>query len=351
MPLHLWPEADLRAWQAATAAVDPFADNGGERAYMRPHSNRRLQSSYGRWLTFLELSGDLKQSLEPAKRIRKDTVEHFVRALQALGNMPSTIALRLTDLLLMARLFEPTADWGFIARLADRVRARESKPRNKRLYLRGSDELYNLGLELMESAGQQSTSARAASRFRDGLMIALLALIPLRRKNFVQLRLGTELKKLDGRWVVKISGLTTKTHAPLDFDWPEELAGSLETYLEVHRPVLLARRYRWFTRAGDHLWVAQSGSPLTEMALYDSVRKRTRVAFGAAMNPHAFRDAAATTLAIHDPEHVRVAAPVLGHRSLSTTEKYYNKATSLDAHRRYTDAVSRLRQPSRRSSP
>lgn len=351
MPLHQWPKADLEVWRASTAAVDPFADQGGERAGMRAHSNRRLQSSYGRWLTVLVRSGDLAQDAEPAKRIRKDSVEQFVRTLQDLGNMPSTIALRLTDLLLMARLFEPAADWGFIARLAKRVGAKDSKPKDKRASLRGSHELLKLGHELMESAELQSSSATSASRFRDGLMIALLARVPLRRKNFVQLRIGTELKKLDGLWVLEISGLTTKTHAPLDFDWPEELAGALETYLEVHRPVLVARCYRWPTRAEDHLWVALSGSALTEMAFYDIIRKRTKAAFGKAINPHAFRDAAATTLAIHDPGHVRVAAAVLGHRSLSTTEKYYNQAKSLDAHRRYTDALSRLREPSRRSRP
>ncbi len=350
MPLYLWPQADLEVWKAATAAVDPFADQGGERASMRPHSNHRLQSSYGRWLTFLERSGDLTQSPEPARRIRKDTVEQFIRELQALGNMPSTIALRLTDLLLMAQLFEPAADWSFIARLADRVRALESKPKDKRLHLRGSDELYTLGHKLMENAGQQSFPATAAFRFRDGLMIALLALVPLRRKNFVQLRIGTELKKLDDRWVVEISGYTTKTHAPLDFEWPDDLVCPLETYLQIHRPVLAARSYRWLTRAGNHLWVAQTGSALTQMAFYDIMKKHTKEAFGKALNPHAFRHAAATTLAIHDPEHVRVAAPVLGHRSLSTTQKFYNQAKGLVAHRRYTDALSRLRQRSRRSS-
>ena len=351
MPLHRWPQRDRHVWIAATAAVDPFADQGGERAGMRAHSNRRLRSSYGRWLTFLDRLGDLTQHPEPARRIRQDSVEHYVRKLQALGNMPSTIALRLTDLLLMARLFDSAADWSFIARLADKIRAMESRPKDKRLHLRGSDELYTLGHKLMESAGQQSTSARVASRFRDGLMIALLALVPLRRRNFVQLRIGTELQKLDGHWVVEISGDTTKTHAPLDFDWPDDLVGPLQTYLTIHRPVLAARSYRWLAKAGDHLWVALSGSALTEMAFYDIVRKRTKEAFGTAINPHAFRHAAATTLAIHDPEHVRLAAPVLGHRSLSTTEKSYNLAKSLDAHRRYRDALSRLRQPSRRLTP
>ncbi len=351
MPLHLWPQTDLDVWKAVTAAVDPFADHGGERANMRPHSNRRLQSSYGRWLTFLERRGDFARRLEPARRIRRDSVEQFVRELQALGNMPSTIALRLTDLLLMARLFEPAADWCFIKSLADRMRAQETTCNDKRKRLRGSEELFGLGLKLMDVVEEQSSLVTAASSFRDGLMIALLALIPLRRKNFVQLRIGTELKKLDSRWVVEISGHMTKTHAPLDLDWPDDLVGPLETYLLIHRPTLAARSYRWLTKAGDHLWVAQSGSALTQMAFYDIVRKRTEADFGVAINPHAFRDAAATTLAIHDPEHVRVAAPVLGHRSLSTTEKFYNQARSLDAHRRYTDALSRLRQPSRRSSP
>ena len=78
---------------------------------------------------------------------------------------------------------------------------------------------------------------------------------------------------------------------------------------------------------------------MTEMALYDRIRARTAIAFGKAMNPHLFRDAAATTLAIGDPAHVRVAAPLLGHRSFSTTEKYYQQASAMSAHRDYVAAI------------
>jgi integrase len=77
-------------------------------------------------------------------------------------------------------------------------------------------------------------------------------------------------------------------------------------------------------------------------AIYDRIRAQTRKAFGKAMNPHLFRDAAATTLAIADPEHVRIAAPVLGHRQLNTTERYYQQATGLEAHRQYTKTLSRI---------
>jgi integrase len=59
-----------------------------------------------------------------------------------------------------------------------------------------------------------------------------------------------------------------------------------------------------------------------------------------------FRDAAATTLAIADPAHVRVAAPLLGHRTFTTTERHYQQAQAFDAHRAYIDALfSKAKRP------
>ena len=106
----------------------------------------------------------------------------------------------------------------------------------------------------------------------------------------------------------------------MSFDWPDDLGQPLKTYLQIHRPLLALRHYRWLNRAENQLWVALSGSALTEMGFYNIVCKHTKQAFGIAINPHAFRDAAATTVAIDDPEHVRVAAPILGHRSHTTTQ-------------------------------
>jgi integrase len=339
MPLQQWPKRDREIWSLATTATSPFSDDGGERAALRPHSNRRLQSSYGRWLSFLQGAGHLTAPGDPASRISRNTVEQYVGELQSLGNMPSTIALRLTDLLLMARLFKPQENWSFIGSLASKVRALPTVKRDKRSRLRGTDELYDLGLQLISQSPQAAAPVDAATLYRDGLIIALLALVPLRGSNFVQIRIETELVRADSGWRVALAAHQTKTHAPLEFDWPRDLVGPLETYIRDHRPLLALRRYRWLARAADHLWVAQSGSALTQVGFYSIVRKRTKAAFGLAINPHAFRDAAATTIAIHDPEHARIAAPVLGHRSLSTTEKFYNQAQSLDAHRRYSKAL------------
>jgi integrase/recombinase XerD len=78
---------------------------------------------------------------------------------------------------------------------------------------------------------------------------------------------------------------------------------------------------------------------MTQMAIYDRIRVQTKQHFGVALNPHLFRDAAATTLAIADPAHVRLAAPLLGHRTFTTTERYYQQARAQEAHRAFVDVI------------
>lgn len=78
-------------------------------------------------------------------------------------------------------------------------------------------------------------------------------------------------------------------------------------------------------------------------ALYDLTTKRTALAFGKALIPHLFRDCAATSIAIADPVHVRIASQVLGHRSPATTERYYHQARTVEAGRQWHETLARLR--------
>jgi integrase/recombinase XerD len=55
---------------------------------------------------------------------------------------------------------------------------------------------------------------------------------------------------------------------------------------------------------------------------------RTREGLGHAVNPHLFRDRAATSVVIHDPAHVGISR-LPGHRSGSIPERYYNQARSV----------------------
>ena len=142
---------------------------------------------------------------------------------------------------------------------------------------------------------------------------------------------------------MQMTAAETKTRAPLEMPWPEALAPMLEAYLAHHRPVLTASAGRWKGPVGDALWVSADGSPMTEMALYDRIVARTRAAFGRPVNPHLFRDCAATSVAIEDPAHVGMAPRLLGHRSAVTTERHYNQAQAVEAAARFQRVLLGLR--------
>ena len=220
--------------------------------------------------------------------------------------------------------------------------------RDKRAKLATTMELLGLGFDLMATAHDQSTPRLGALAYRDGLIIALLALRPLRRRNLAGLILGETLVEVGEAWMLRIAPEDTKTHQPIDIPWPAALVDHLGVYLGVHRPVLAALRSRWARPVGDALWVSSHGSPMTQMALYDQIRQRTHEGLGKDINPHLFRDAAATTLAVEDPQHVRLATPLLGHRHTATTERHYQQAQALEAHREFVEVLPKVTKASRR---
>ena len=125
----------------------------------------------------------------------------------------------------------------------------------------------------------------------------------------------------------------------------------LEGYLAQHRPVLAHRASG--AAGGQALWLSALGRPLHEATLGFHVATLPRAAFGRSVNPHLFRDGAATSLAIEDAVHVRIAAQVLGHGSFATTERHYNLARGQEANTTWhqtLDGLRRTARPERRST-
>ncbi len=333
-----WPEEDRRCFERACLPADPFSeDGGGSRAHHSIRSNKKAEVGYGRYLSYLTFYEPWALDVPLAQRITPELVRSFIKHLQDLGNSSRTQLCRLQELGEMAKIFNPDADWSFINKIASRIRATNVPVRDKS-NLQLTDDLLELGFELMAQA-RQITGRKAAILFRDGLIIAFLALVPVRRRNLADFKMGRNLIDLSQTLLVLFDESETKTHVPIEVEWPECLIHPLEEYLTIHRPILVAQRGRWYKPADDFLWLSQDGSPMTQMAIYDRIRERTRVKFGAAINPHLFRDAAATTMAIADPAHVRLAAPLLGHRTFSTTEKNYQQAKTYEAHQAYMKAI------------
>ena len=336
-----WPLTEADAWRKACAKGSPLDDEFGARSNHAPISNAKDAKGYGRWLNHLAFHDPAAMDLPAGARITLERVKSYIGRLEALGGGAHTVLARLQELRAVAKAMDPARDFSFVNRLASRVRARGMGARDKTCR-RLSHELVELGVQLMAAAGP-SGSLDGAMQYRDGLTIALLAFVPLRRRNLAGLELGRSLIPQGDRFLIAFAEKETKTGAPLELMLPELLVQPLRAYLDLWRPILASRRGRWTRALSNALWVSKDGSPMTQMAIYDRIRSRTRDAFGEAINPHAFRHAAATTQAIADPGHVRIAAPLLGHRTFATTEIYYQQATALEAQRSFVEVIEDLR--------
>lgn len=329
--LEEWPEPDRLLWQAAQVPSD-FLEDGGSRARHGEYANRNAIHSYGRWLAWLDRQELLEATSSPADRITPTRVGAYVADLEK-HNSTSTLLHRVSELREVALVMDPECDWRWLNRICSQIWVRHRPARPKRPRLVSSLELFELGIGLMARAEQEDTACAGAMTYRDGLLVALAAARPLRLRNIVGLVLDRTLVRRGTQWWIEFSELETKTKNVIELPWPAAIVTALETYLARHRHVLANMRGGSPRAVGDALWVSSKGWPMTRSGIYWCTTKRTRNAFGHSISPHLFRDCAATSIAIDDPRHVGIAAPLLGHRSASTTEKYYNQAGSVEAAR------------------
>lgn len=358
MPMDRWPQRDLSAWAAATASADFMSDDGLAAAW-RPATRRSAIGAYGRWLSFLKSRDWLDSVPLPADRMSPVTLGAYLALLKERGCATVTIASYVAVLEMVFKAIAPGSNWSWLRRGQARLQGKAQPTRNKRGRLVPVVELVGLGVDLMRQADAMASpgdvSLAAALAFRDGLIIALLAMRPLRQGNFISIEIGRHLVVTGDGYRIQFAGAETKNHRPLEFTFPQEILADLRRYLEVYRPVLIStRQHRGASRsqqlpaAGDRLWVTQYGTPFRPATLWGALEKRTTERFSHFINPHSFRDAVATDIATNDPEHVRIAAQILGHSDFATTEKHYIHAQAHVARSRYHDLIQSMRVPAKK---
>jgi integrase len=302
-----------------------------------------MEKGYGRWLDWLTSKGLLSGQVAPGDRITPDRVKTYVADLER-QNASGTVITRLIELKIMAAIMAPETDWSWIYRVASSIRARHKPARPKRHRLVDITRLLDLGIDLMVAAANESTGLRRFKAYRDGLMIALLASRAPRLRNLTGLILGRTLVRRSDGWWIQIPAIETKTKDPIETPWPEMLMSHLETYLTDHRAGIVTLRGFSSGASYDALWLSIYGLPMTDNGIYTRIVARTREGLGQPINPHLFRDCAATSIAIEDPAHVGIASRLLGHRTGSTTERYYNQARSIEASRLMQNHLLALRK-------
>ena len=264
-----WPAADRQGWQRRgprrPAAAGRWAWGGAA-----PGHAQAPCASYGRWLGFLtRQAGSTRRG---ARGPRDAGTDPGLCRRAASVNAPGTVLVRLQSLAVVLGWLAPDLDWSWLRPIMLARLARPGPPvRDKDARLRGSDELVALGHRLMargraglapaDGGRRYPVEVKRALRYRDGLMIALLAYHPLRLANLAGLQLGRELRHDGSRLVARARARrTSRTAGPTWCRWrgPDSAARSLPASTG-------GRRLAGPTAAARHrtaLWLSAEGGAL-----------------------------------------------------------------------------------------
>ena len=336
-----WPELDRRLWMASLRQGGLF-DNDGAAAHLSPATVEKHCQSYGRWLGWLKRQGLLDPDLPPGQRVTSERVHRYAEDLKA-QVAPYTVLLLLADLLSVLNVSSPNEDWSWLRRVVAKLKGARPNGRDKRPRLRSSRSMFVIALkELRLIDAKADLDVTPALRYRDVLIVAFLAARPLRRRNMVSIRIGTHLVPSGDGYRLVFEPQEMKNRRAFEIGVTDRLVLFLNRYISIWRPLLLKGSDT------DRLWVNRNGQPMSYMGFYQRILVTTESLFGVAINPHLFRDAMATTVAIEDPEHVRIVMALNSHSSLATDERHYIQAGSLDAGRHYHAVIrARRREASR----
>jgi integrase len=337
LPVNEWPEADRAAFCAAYQPGDLFDGTAGPGAHLAAATRDAIRFTYRRWLGFLKLNYPDDFSLAPAARIRPERVRAFIDHLSAeIG--PSSVAAAADRLYAAARLIAPRTDWAWLrsikARLASRV-----LPQDRFDRLVPPWQTLDFGIELMDTAHPLPIDGHKQREilYRDGLLLALRSLWPIRRRSLAALTVSRHLEFDDAGVNILLHPADTKSRRAESFRVPEQLLPYLMRYLREIRPILLGHTQH------DGFWASYHGLPLLGGRLYDIARARVTAKFGKAMSLHDFRRAAATFLAMDAPEKIGLIPGVLQHASPDVSDQHYNLALSVQAGRRFAAHLANAR--------
>ena len=203
------------------------------------------------------------------------------------------------------------------------------RPRSKFDRLVLTEVLVEAGLSLIAEAETTTslTSLQRARQVRNGLMVALLALCPIRLKNFAALEIGRTFVEIKGQWWIVLAASETKGNRADERPVSEILNPAINGYITTFRPVLEARGC-----PSSALWLASNdGMPMSYAGIELTIKTTTLSTIGVDVSPHLFRTSAASTAATRAGASPHLATALLHHTDPAVTSEHYNRASSLTA--------------------
>ena len=316
-----WPKLDQDLWQAANS-TGKFLESDGKAAHWKDKTRKGVVKRYSLWLGYLSSTDQLDPKTSPSDRTCKETLAGYVEWLEARGNASTTVSSCVRDLEEAIRVMEPNADRSLIKELNVTLRAREQPVRAKHARIMHPDDLLSGSLAYLDNVPNlkfRGDNLRAG-KYRDGLVIAFLACRPVRLENLTTIALGRHLTRDGDGWFCQFGADEMKDNQSLSFTFPNRLVPYLLTYLNIYRPILIK------DNDFPELWISTRRTPMSEQSIHCNTCSMTEDLFGKPINPHLFRDCAASALATDDPEHILAIARILGHSSIETSTRHYNQS-------------------------
>src|SRR5262249_46503261 len=314
LPVNEWPDADRRAWEEACRGGSRLRP-GGAASRLAPVSRDDFARRYGAFLSFLQRTDRFEQHAGAAAQITVANVDAYIADLNARVRSV-TIWNCIYKLRRAAQLLAPKVDFSWVAEV-EKDLTLVMQPRSKFDRLVLSPRLVEAGMTLVAEAERFASNDLARARgVRNGLMIALLALCPIRLKNFAALEIGETFKQIQGRWWIVLPCEITKSGRRDERRVPPWLNRYIDIYLDHSRPVLL--RSELHTNA---LWISSTTSrPMTTKNLGTLISKITLETLGVDVSPHLFRTAAASTAAMYGGNTPYLASAVLNQTDPPVTK-------------------------------
>jgi integrase len=334
-----WPPSHRRAWEEECRPGLRLR-RGGAASHYAEVSRDDFARRYGAFLDFLQRDGCLDYSAAPAAQVTPANVERYIAELN--GRVRSvTVWNCIYKLRMAARLLDPKADFAWLSEIEQDL-ALVMEPRSKFDRVVLAERLVEAGLTLVSEAETFAKHPfRRAIGIRNGLMIALLAVCPIRIKNFAALEFGRTFKEEQGNWWMTLPYGSTKTDTADHRPVPDYLNRAVELYVTESRPALIGSR-----PATKFLWISsRTGRRYTTKNLGTRISKITLETIGVDVSPHLFRTAAATTSALYGSDMPYLASAVLGHTDPRVTEEHYIRATTINAAKECAAILRRRRYP------
>jgi integrase len=320
---------------------------------MKPITQADLVRRYGYFLDHLARRGLLDRTAPAGAQVTEEAVKSFLGESQATWRSV-TQAQSIYKLRRMVEILLPARDFSWLREI-EKDLALLACPRDHFDRIITTERLVEAGLTLVKEAQLAVHRRRIwrATQLRNGLMVALLALNPIRSKNFASLALSRGFVRQGETWRICLEARETKTGRADERQVDDILNPAIALYLTQSRPVLLGCGEFTIgaTTPGQSdpflsgaLWIGDKGEPLTRGAIELAIAQTTEMVLGIRLRPHAFRRCAATTAAHHATGMPRLASSLLQHRDPRTTEEHYNRATSMEASVRFGRLAAELRK-------